>query len=161
MLTSVVECERTQNNFFDFYVCLQKKLQQNFLIGTFLALFLISDFSCSIIDKTEFSSLLPLKILTLARFKQICRPNINPPLVKLCSLVNLLKVARPGGVEPPTSRSVVGRSIQLSYGRLDFLVEREGFEPSCPKKGLSLSRRALLTTQPSLQKIPFEYKSNL
>ena len=36
-------------------------------------------------------------------------------------------LARPQGLEPRTSRSVAGRSIQLSYGRL---AEGVGFEPT-------------------------------
>ncbi len=47
----------------------------------------------------------------------------------------LKTLARPEGFEPPAYRSVVCRSVQLSYGRALKLAEREGFEPSVPFRG--------------------------
>jgi integrase len=47
-------------------------------------------------------------------------------------LKSLRNLARPEGFEPPTPRSVVWCSVQLSYGRERKMAEREGFEPSVP-----------------------------
>ena len=47
----------------------------------------------------------------------------------------LLHMVRPEGFEPPTLWFVAKYSIQLSYGRIFCVAEREGFEPSmrfCP-----------------------------
>ena len=62
----------------------------------------------------------------------------------------LILMARPKGLEPPTYRSVVCRSVQLSYGRAS-MAEREGFEPSVPVRVHTLSRRAPSTARPSLR----------
>ena len=75
------------------------------------------------------------------------KPLFSPPPGHSQSSVQL-QMARPEGFEPPTSRFVACHSIQLSYGRLMVIgnknmAEREGFEPSIQVLAVySLSRRA-------------------
>ena len=71
----------------------------------------------------------------------------------------------PRGVEPLTARFVVWYSIQLSYGHIIFCITKKEYKriffkniwwrgrdsnPCAPFRELSLSRRALLTTQSPL-----------
>jgi AAA domain len=57
---------------------------------------------------------------------------IQDPTTKRLRKLGANLLARPEGFEPPTPRSVVWCSVQLSYGRSTDVAEREGFEPSVP-----------------------------
>ncbi len=64
----------------------------------------------------------------------------------------VLKIlARPKGFEPPTYRSVVCRSIQLSYGRAKNWRRERDSNPRYPFEVHTLSRRAPSTARPSLR----------
>src|ERR1051325_2165709 len=64
-------------------------------------------------------------------------------------LMETIRLARPEGFEPPTPRSVVWCSVQLSYGRDNWRRERDS-NPRYPFEVHTLSRRAPSTTRPSL-----------
>ena len=68
----------------------------------------------------------------------------------------VLKIlARPKGFEPPTYRSVVCRSIQLSYGRAKNWRRERDSNPRYPFGVHTLSRRAPSTARPSLRVLTF------
>ena len=78
--------------------------------------------------------------MNMARIKGIAR-TCNP----FCQLARLERF------ELPTYGFVVRCSIQLSYKRMIYVAEREGFEPSIPVYPVySLSRRAPSASRPSL-----------
>ena len=60
------------------------------------------------------------------------------------------EMARPARFERATAWFVARYSIQLSYGRLILLAEREGFEPSIRVNVYTLSRGAPSATRPPL-----------
>ena len=62
----------------------------------------------------------------------------------------LLNMARPARFERATAWFVARYSIQLSYGRLILMAEREGFEPSIRVNVYTLSRGAPSATRPPL-----------
>jgi hypothetical protein len=67
------------------------------------------------------------------RWKIILSAALRYPLALMVLYYVRQEMARPEGFEPPTPRSVVWCSVQLSYGRANLIVaEREGFEPSVP-----------------------------